>query len=472
MTYPGQGWSGQQPSDNQPTPPSGWPQQQYPQQPYAGQPPVQGGPVQYPVGPPFHGQAPIPPVPPKRRRSGLTVGIIVAVVVLAAGGVGTWFAFDHAGSTGSASPGEAAAKLLADVGNDDLIGMVDDLPPAEASLFSDTITQGTDQFKRLGIVKPDVDPKAMTSLGIHTSGITFDTAAAERVNDHLTITKLIAGRITVSGTMSANDLTDSFLHSAFPDGVPSADQEQHTVDIAKEVREQGHPIRIATVQVDGKWYPSLFYSIADAGLQAAHTPWPTQSVPSVGAGSADDAVRQFLQAALNSDAKGVIERTSPDEMAALHDVGKVLIDSAGASPSSGVKIDSMTFADREVAGGVDTVLRGLTVTSDGTQITMIQSNGCYVMRAQGETQRFCASDLTKELRGNPEISGVLQPALLKLVQDMFSGLMNTGVGLVASEVGGQWYVSPGRTISQLAVDVYGTISPQDFAAVVQLAQPH
>jgi hypothetical protein len=466
MTYPGQGWAGQQPPDDQDTPPSGLPQHpggyQQPQVPYPGPPPMQ-----YPVGPPAYGP---PPVPPKRRRSGVTVGVIVAVVVLAAGGVGTWFALNHADSTGSASPQQAATTLLADVGNDDLIGMVDDLPPAEASLFSDTITGGADQLKRLKIVKPDVDPKAMSGLDVHTSGITFDNAAVERINDHLAITKLVAGKITVSGNMSTNSLTDSFVHSAFPHGVPSTGQ--HTVDIADEVRQMGHPIRIATVQVDGKWYPSLFYSIADAGLQAAHTPWPTRPIPALGAGSADEAVRQFLQAALNQDAKAVIERTSPDEMAVLHDVGEALIGSATANESGGVRIDSMTFDDRKVAGGVDTVLRGLTVTSDGTQITVIQSGGCYAMRAGGQTQRFCAADLTKQLRDDPEVSSLLQPALVTLIQDMFTGLLNNGVGLVASEAGGQWYVSPGRTISQLALDLYGTISPQDFAAVVQLAQKH
>jgi hypothetical protein len=114
----------------------------------------------------------------------------------------------------------------------------------------------------------------------------------------------------------------------------------------------------------------------------------------------------------------------------------------------------------------------MTVTSEGTQVTVIESGGCYSMRAGGESQRFCASDLTKELQSDPALSAVMQPALVKLVQDMLTGLMNNGVGLVASQVDGQWYVSPGRTITQLALDLYGTITPQDFAAVLKLAQQH
>lgn len=510
MTYPGQGWTGQPPPDDGAQPPAGWgqpnqgrfpgqqepgqqyggqpypgppspgqpypaqaypaqpgPGQAYPAAPYAGQPPLPGQPpypaVQYPIGSPDGQQ----PVPPKRRRSGLTVGVIVAVVVLAAGGAGTWFALNRASTTGSASPQQAATKLLADVGNGDVLGIVNDLPPAEAGLLRDTITATTDQLKRLKVLKPDAASQSATGLKIHTSGITFDNAAEERVNDHLTVTKLVAGKITVSQGLSTNDFTDSFVHSAFPGGMPSGNT--NTVDIADTVRQLGHPVRIATVEVGGKWYPSLFYSIADAALQAAHQSWPSRSVPPVGANSADDAVRQFVQAAMDTNVQGVIARTTPDEMAALHDAGQVLVDAAHGGQATGVRIDSATFADRPVPGGVDVLLRSMTMSSGGDQIVLTEDNGCYSVResANGQTQRFCASDLAAQLQ-NGNATSLLPPEMLTLVKDMFTGLLNNGVGVVASQVDGNWYVSPGRTISQLAVDVYGTITPEDLAAVLKL----
>lgn len=420
--------------------------------------------MQYPIGQPYAQQQ----VPPKRRRTGMAVGVIVAVVVLAAGGVGTWFALNRASSAGSASPQDAATKLLADVSNNDVLGVVNDLPPAEAALLRDTIQGSVDQFKRLQVIKPDASPQSATGLNIHTSGITFDNAAAERINDHLTITKLVSGTITVGQSLSTNDYTQSFLHQAFPNGTPTT--QTHTVDIASEVRQLGHPIRIATVQVNGTWYPSLFYSIADAGLQAAHAKWPAQSIPALGAASPDDAVRQFVQAIMDADAKTAIARTAPDEMAALHDVGQVLVDSAGPGTPSGVKINSVQFADRSVAGGTDAVLSGMTLSSNGQQITLSQSGGCYAMQdsATGQSQRFCASDLTKQLQSGASMA--LPPAVVKLVQDMVTGMMTKGVGIVATQVDGQWYVSPGRTVTQLALDMYGTITPDDLAALLKLGQ--
>lgn len=492
MTYPGQGGGGpwqppqgpggwvpqQQPGTGQYPQPGYQPQQPYPTQPYGpptGQPyPGQPYPGQQPPGQQFPGQFPppmqypIPPTPPKRRRKGVIASVVVAVVVLGAGGVGGWYAFNRAADTGSASPQAAAVKLVADVGHDDLLGIVNDLPPAEAALIRDSINGTTDQLKRLNIAQQNATPQAVTGTSIKATGLTFDNKAAQRVNDHLTITMLVAGKITLSQNLDTNAYTQSFLHAAFPNGTPAPHSQ--TIDIAQQVAQLGHPIRIATVDVNGEWYPSLFYTIADAGLQDAHETWPASAVPAVGAGSADDAVRQFAQAALDSDARGVIERTSPDEMAALHDVGEVLINAAGNSTPSGARIDSVNFADRNVAGGVDAVLRNMALTVNGDHIVLTQSGGCYgvVDSTTGQNQRFCASELTKQLMDGSGID--LPPAVAKVLTDMVTGLMNNGVGVVASDVNGQWYVSPGRTVTQLAQDMYSTITPADVAALLRLGQ--
>lgn len=494
MTYPGQGdgspWQqGQQP---QPQQPGGWPanpgqyQQQpgygqpgYPQQPYPGQQyqpqPGQPYPGQQPPGqPPYPPvQYPIGQVPPPKRRRGVLVGAVVAVVVLAGGGVGGWFAF-HSGSTGSSSPQAAATKLVSDISSSDVVGIMNDLPPAEAALARDAFTGASQQLKRLNIIKQDAPDDSVSGLNIHTSGITF--GASRTINDHLTITNLTAGRITVAQGMWTNELTDNFLHQAFPQGVPSGPS--YTVDIAQEVRQLGHPIQIATVKVNGSWYPSLFYTLANAGLEYSGTAWPATSIPAVGASSADDAVRQFAQAALDADLRGVIERTAPDEMAVLHDVGPALVSAAGTGEPSGVHIQSIQFQDRNVTGGVDAVVRSMTLTDDGDSISLSQSGSCYLIHDQqaGQTKRFCASDLTNEFQQGSGDSGfgddtaVLPPQVTKLLTDMVTSLMSDGVGVVATQVDGQWYVSPGRTITQLVLDLYGSISPSDLAALMQYSQ--
>jgi hypothetical protein len=480
----------------QPTAPYPGGTQPYPGQPHPGQPNQGGQP--YPGDPSAH-QAPqqfgMPPRPPqspfleqqfaeqqplgaatywqppkpKSSHKGLVLGLVVAVVVLAGGGAGTWYALNRtadSGATGSATPQAAATKLLADVGNADVIGVVNDLPPAEASLLRDTITDTTQQLKRLQVVKPDVDPQQPGGVSVHASGITFDPSGVQQVNDHLAIAKLVGGTITINADMAKFGYTDQFLKSAFPNGAP-ADSTQ-TLNIADAVRQLGHPIRIATVAVNGKWYPSLFYSIADAGLQAAHLNWPASGIPAAGAVSADAAVREFAQALLDADFSKAIALTAPDEMAALHDAGPAIVNAAGDTPATGVKIDSATFADRSVAGGVDAVVSSVTLEYQGDQLTVSESGGCLTIQdqASGDQQKQCADDIAADMRQGAG-GDDLPPVLTKFFQDLSDGIMNSGIGIVATQVDGQWYVSPGRTVSELSTNVFSSINAADFSALLQ-----
>ncbi|HEY0805711.1 MAG TPA: flagellar basal body protein FliL, partial [Pseudonocardiaceae bacterium] len=387
---------------------------------------------------------------------------------LAGGGVGTWFAVNRtaaAGSTGSATPQAAATKLVADVGKSDLLGMVNDLPPAEAAIFRDSITSSTDQLKRLQVLKPDANPAQSNGTVLHTTGIQFDPSGAQQINDHLAVTKLVAGTITVNVNMANSGYTDKFLKSVLANGQSSSTTQ--TLDISKAVREQGHPIRIATVKVNGLWYPSLFYSIADAGLQAAGQNWPAQGIPAAGAASADDAVHQFVQALLDADITKAIALTAPDEMAALHDAGPAIVKSAGSTNPSGIKIDSLTLTDRNVPGGVDAVLASLTLDNNGSKIKISQGGGCYSIsdESSGQSQKMCSSDIASQMQQGA--GSLVPPALNKFLKDLSTGLVNGGVGIVASQTGGQWYVSPARTVNQLALSVLNSISADDLSALLQ-----
>lgn len=493
MTYPGGGdgqggWQypqqpPQQPPQHQqpqyPTQPYPPQQQPYPTQPYPGQPPQFGdrfgqlGPQQpvgygyeqqpgqpygHPLGPATYWQ---PPQPPK-RRTGLIAGIVVAVVVLAGGGVGTWFALNRtaqAGATGSATPQAAATKLLDDLGHTDVLGLVDDLPPAEAAFLRDTISSSTETLKRLQIVKPDADPNQQTDTYIHTSGIRFDPNV-QQINDHLAITQLDAGTITVSGDISKFGYTDKFLKAIAPSGqLPTQSQ---TITVPPD-----QPARIATIKVNGQWYPSLFYSIADAGLRSAHESWPRDSIPAIGSASPDDAVRGFVQALLDGDFSKAIGMTAPDEMAALHDAGPAIVAAAGSTQPSGAKINALSLNDKDVPGGVEAVMSTMTMDVNGDQIHVSLSGGCLSIEgsAPGESQKTCASDIGTEMERGA--GSVLPPAFGKLMQDISSGIMNGGIGIVTTQVGGQWYVSPARTLTTVTLNIFGSINPDDFAGLLQ-----
>ncbi len=406
-----------------------------------------------------------------QRRRPLLVGIVVAVVVLVGAGIGTTVAVNRSSDApGSSSPQDAATKLVTDIGNDDVLGLVNDLPPNESAILRTTMDGLTNQLKRINVVKPNVNSQAATGVTVKTSGIQFGSDV-QQVNSHIAVTSLVAGTITVGTQVASNSYTDSFLQSAFPGGVTGSGS-SFTMNIAQIVRQQGHPVGIATVQQGGRWYPSLFYSIANAALQSSHQQWPTTALPSLGADVPNEAVEDTMQEVLDGNVKTILERMAPDEMPVLHDVGQALVDAAGPGSPSGILIGPITFDDVHVPGGVDAVLRSMTLTAKNGQKTVVtHTNGCYTVQAGGKQTQLCAGDFANQLRASP-VSKAVPPAVLSFFDDMLSGPIRNGLGIVTTQEREVYYLNPGLTLTHLVQDMYGSITEQDIAGVVRAAQGH
>ncbi|NIH83940.1 flagellar basal body protein FliL [Amycolatopsis granulosa] len=445
----------------QPAYPQQYPQQQYPQQQYP-----QGGHGQ-PWGPspvqPFQ-QLP-PQQPPTRSRRGLIIGLVVALVVLLGGG-GTWFALSQRDSiaSGAATPTEAARNLATALSGSDVVGMIGALAPAEAKLLTEPVGQTTGELKRLGILKPDADPRALTGLQVKAENLTFDETGAEQVNDHLTITKLTGGTLTVTADPARLPLSDQLM-----DQMPAGQGPQtETIDIARQVRRSGEPVRIATVKVDGEWYPSLLYTVADYALRDEHEPWPSTSIPARGASSANEAVEQLLQAALDADVTRVIELLPPDEMAVLHDAGPAIVAAARDAEPSGAKVLDLTTETSPVPGGTRaTVTRVRLQGPDGETYTLTKKGDCYEATGEGRTEELCADYLADNIEH--EIGSSLPAEVTAVLRHLSSGVLAQGLGVVTTEIAGKHYVSPLRTYTELGLTVLRSLQPEDITALLHLA---
>lgn len=411
----------------------------------------------------------VPQVPTTKRRRGLVVGIVVAAVVVVAGGITTAVAVHSANAAGSSSPQAAADKLLADIGNDDLLGVVNDLPPNEQALLGNALNDANGRLRQLGVLKPGTGTQAATGLDVHTSGIRFDTSAVQQVNDHIAITKLVAGTITVGAKLSANSYTQSFLNAAFPGGVPTAGKPA-TIDIANTVRQSGHAVRIATVRVNGRWYPSVLYTLADATLANLHQNWPTTTLQAVGADIPNEAAEDFLQFLFNADAKDAIAKTSPVELGALHDMGQAIVNATAGTKPSGVRLGPILFDDRRISPTeVDAVVSNMTFTlADKRQIVLTHQGACYTLAQGKQTTQLCASDIARQLRSDP-VGRLLPPTVATVLQDLFAGPLRGGVGVVTVESRELWYVEPGRTVTEVLHSMYGSLTAQDVATMLKLS---
>ncbi|GGM56266.1 hypothetical protein GCM10012275_29190 [Longimycelium tulufanense] len=450
-TMPGQGWSG---APQPPQPQPGWgPDPAAGQQPPFGQPPY---------------AYPAPPPAPRRKRTGLLVGALVAVVALAAGGVGGWYALRQAAASGEENPTAAATRLLTAVGNNDVVGLMDGLAPAEAALARESLGGTVDELKRLEILKPEADPANIGGLQVTVEGLRFDDAAAEVVNDHLTITKLVEGKITINSDLNQLPLTDRFLTLTKLDRTART-RESETVDIAEEVRKKGEPVRIATVRTDDGWYPSLFYTIADHALLDAGEKWPTQSIPANGADSPEAALRAMVEAAGKADVRRLIELLPPDEMAVLHDVGPLLVDKAAAGlPTGGgsMKVVELDVERKDVPGGVSLLPNKFVAEADGQRVSFVRDGECYDVTLGRQRDRVCAADVAKQMGKNSR----KRPP--KAVREMVDRIMTslTDVGLVTVEIDGRWYVSPGRTMNEVWLSVLRGLQPKDIEELAKLSK--
>ncbi|MCT2587056.1 flagellar basal body protein FliL [Actinophytocola gossypii] len=470
MSYPGSGGPWQPNDPNQPGsgPVPAQPQQPgYPQQgayPQSGGFPQQPGyqqPAGYEQG---YGYGAAPPAP-KKKGKGPIIGSIAAVLVIAVGVAATVFMLNRGGDdpAGEASPTEAATNLVNSLSQGDVLGVLESLTPAESALMVDFNAKSTERLKELNIYKDDADPNKLHGATIEAKNLKYDEAAAEKVNDHLTITKLVGGTVGVRTDMTELPFTEEFLDAAFPDGVMAKESTNEEVDIADVVKETGEPVRIATVNVDGEWYPSLFYTVADYALLEADKEWPAESIANNGADDAEGAVREMVEASIGADVERIIELLPPDEMGALHDAGPALLEEMGTPPAAeGVEITTLeTEVTDAESGGQKVLLSNLELTVEGETVKVSRDGDCYTVEAQGRTQPMCADDLSTEM-GDSTMSPEMQQALTNLASGM---MKNTGV--VVTEFDGKWYVSPLRTYTELGLSAISELTAEDVFALIE-----
>jgi hypothetical protein len=445
-----------------------YPQQPYPQHPYAEQPYAQ---QQYAQQPGQWGPPETLTQPTKPRGRGKLIAGAAAVIVLAGGGVATYVAFsDSSGKGGAGSPKAAVQKFVGDLNNSDFLGLLDDLAPGEKRALADPVRDEITQLKRLKVLQPNADPNKVTSVHIAATGLTFDSKTVS-VNDHVQIVKLTGGKVQISADARKIPLTKQFLDAAFPDGLPASASEEQTVDIGDAIKQNGgEPIHIATEKVGDKWYPSLFYTIADyattsAGLQ---TPTPADRIPDRGAATADDAVRDVITAAAQQNAGRLIELASPDELAALHDYGMLIVNAAGTGSPATFKVNDIQFTHKSISSGQRLILKSLDVEAGGQQVKVVVDKSCYTVTVGSDTKHMCANDLIDMVLN--EFGGFAgqAPKLTAAQRTAFTHLIDgvSSVGIDVSQTGGAWYVDAVHTYFDLTGTILSGLQGSDLYELI------
>jgi hypothetical protein len=469
---PGQGQYGQQPDSGQQPTSGPWAQQptsgpwaQQPGQGQYGQQPNSGPYGQHsadPYGQPIQaGWAPTGPgQPPKGGRRRGMLAAAVAVVVVAGGGI-SYVAFrDQNGGGGAGTPKAAVGTLVSALSKSDLLGVLDSLPPAERASLHDSFVAQVGQFKRLKVLQKSADANKVSGVTFKATGLTYASSPAV-VNNHVQLVTVTAGTILLNSDTSKVPYTKEFLDAAFDGKAPNQTSDE-TVDIAAQTRKTGKPLRIAVQKVNGKWYPSLMYTAVAASVDS--TPSATDAIAGVGAGTADDAVRGVVTAVAKQDYRGLIGRLDPNEDAALHDYGSLLLHNAPSSSNSSVSLSNITLTDTAVAGGTRVSLKSVQFSQDGKTTTITIDGQCAVVASGGDSKRMCASEALDQYGSSLHLSASEKAALT----DLFAAIPK--IGVVATKSGGQWFVSPIRTYADLDVSILSNLKDNDLLTLIKLAR--
>jgi hypothetical protein len=306
-----------------------------------------------------------PPAIPKKRKGKVIAGV-AAVVVLVAGGLATAkLAMDRSAKGGGATPEEAVQKMVTSLEQNDLLGMVDVLAPWERDFLRQQLTKLTKVAKDNDALSNNADLGHLTGYTLRIDGLKLDS---QTINDHIADVFLVAGTAHFTG-----NLDQLPLGSRVRDAITKLDPQERTAEGDADLASVDESSRtpIATIKQDGRWYVSVFYTVAELIRQEADAapPDPAQSVAAEGADSPEAAVEQMIDAIRRVDLRRLIALSPPDEMAVLHDYAPLFLDEAnkqlGNQPPLPFTVEGLQFTTQDVEGGKKLIPTAFTVKITG-----------------------------------------------------------------------------------------------------------
>jgi hypothetical protein len=409
---------------------------------------------------------PRPPAP-RQRRPGVVIAAVVGGAAIAAGAVFgiTRLASDD-NSGGAATPEEAGLALLTALENEDVLGIIDVLLPGERETLRDPVTDLTDELRRLEVLSDEADLSAVSGVDLVLENESARPDATN-VDDIVNLDITAGGTATVDG--EALPLGDLVLDNVETD-LSELDSEASS-ERGDELR-----FRLTAVEEDGRWYLSLFHSIAETARADASEPVeiPNEGIAPVGGDGPEDAVDAFLTGVEELDLETVIATLNPNEFQALQRYAPTFLDDAQAELDQAVADEgvSVTIGDPEytVTGDGDT--RSLSidylrvdVTADDGTITGEFEDGCWKATADGEEVNSCelAEDTPRleEMFDDPEQI----KDLLAVLEETFADYENPG--FIVKQVDGQWYLSPFATVSDQLLAVLRALDRDELDRIIE-----
>lgn len=407
---------------------------------------------------------PVPGPPPGSQRSrGKMAGALVGVVALV--GAGT-FAVAQISSNdsdgGGASPKEVGDKFVAALAGEDLLGTIDLLLPGERETFRQPMIDLSEELGRLEVTDDAVDLNKVPGfdITIEDPEVSVTDTNVEDITD---ITVTGAASVTVNG--EDVPIGKLLIDRIFDGDRPDIDSTETSGDF---------DATFATVKQGGRWYLSVFYTLADKARGDQDI--PENGVEPQGAESPEGALENMITSIGDLDLEGIIAGLNPNETAALQryaplfiDQGQQQLDDLDASIDIGTTEFSVSGSGNTRQVAVTTL--EFTASANGTDVDFSLSNGCITASTTGgEDFKTCAGDdeMDSSLDGYLDDLGMsTTPEFTALIKDVRSSFSDFEMrGIVVDKVDGKWFVSPIGTGSELFLSLLRALDRDEIDTII------
>jgi hypothetical protein len=418
-----------------------------------------------------------PPAPPRASWFGRAVALGAAALLIGCGG---YFAI-QAGSddSGADTPLGAMEGAFAALSQEDLVGAAEFVEPSERDTMIDAGFEFIDELIRLDVLAGDFDVSSVDGFDLEFDDMEFRII---EVRDDLAHVYVAGGSATAAVVGSEIPLGE--LMTDRVDAETLVIRESETTEI------EPSDFPVVAVKRDGRWYLSLWYSVAENARLAVDAPLPDPAdrLVAIGSDSPDGVVESFVEALQRGDMATMVGLLDPEEAAALYDYAPLFIedgqdfvdDALQSIRSEGWSWDVTNFETESTRDGrlasvvvtafaleasdpdgsldIDYTPGAMTIRFEGGDVRVeIEVEGqCFSMGIDEgygpETENFCADELLGQ--GGLSSLGSLytDPTALP--------------GIIVREVGGRWYISPLRTGSESMLSAVQVLEADQLADIV------
>ena len=265
----------------------------------------------------------MPAEPPAGGGRVAWVGAVVAAVALLFGG--GWFALSAFGAAGGAESPEAAVdQMLAAIGDEDFIALGELLDPTERRTMAEPmLTEVLPELQRLGLIDESFDEGSVEGIDIEFVAPAYRIETVPLTADFVHVF-FDSGESTTTFTPAEVPFGD-LIRDRFGDEIDAAE-----IDTESSSMESDNDTPVVLVERDGRWYFSLWYSVAETvRIDAGESVPAIEEMPvRLGADSPEAAVDGMLAAVSDLDLAGMIGRLDPNEMSALYRYSPLFLDEA------------------------------------------------------------------------------------------------------------------------------------------------